>query len=327
MKEQQEESKGRRSVLGSARSFFAKQFEGEDRWELWSQIGVSMLVLQVLCWLLVFLKLGVISIYAHAMGIALLGTLTLPIVLWGLVKSLFNPPPLRKTRTLGFGALVIVGVLGNIPLIAPPLSTEGWVETTPYRLPFDGEWVTLAGGDSKTTNYHATTATFRWGYDFAIERDGKRFEGTGKNLEDYYCFGEPVLAANSGKVVTVVSGEPDTNPGEPTATAVLGNHVVLEVGPNEYLYYVHLKQHSPTVVEGAAVEKGQKLGECGNSGRSVEPHLHVHLQNSLKFPFSESLPLRFSNYEADGKFVERGMPVGTEDMMAGSGQRVKAVTP
>ncbi len=322
MKEQQESGNSSRSVIGSAQSFFKKQFAGEDPWELWALIGISMFFLQILCWILVFLKLGVVSIYAHALGISLLGTVTLPITMWGLVKTLFNPPALRRTRSLGFGALIMVGLLGNVPFIAPPLSTEKWVEKSPIQLPFDGEWVVLAGGDSKETNYHATTATFRWGYDFAVERDGKRFEGTGKNLEDFYCFGEPVLAAAAGKIATVVRDEPDTQPGEPTATAVLGNHVVLEIGPNEYLYYVHLRNESPTVAVGDVVEQGQKIGECGNSGRSVEPHLHIHLQNSLKFPFSESMPLRFSNYEADGKLVERGMPVGVANFEQEGGQRV-----
>ncbi|MBA2665350.1 MAG: M23 family metallopeptidase [Bradymonadaceae bacterium] len=313
------------SAAASTQSFFSRQFEGEDKWELWAKVGLVMLALQLVAWLMVFLKLGVASVYAHALGISLLGTLTLPVVLWGLVKTLFNPPALRRSRTVGFGALIVVGVLGNVPLIAPPLSTQNWVSEHAYRLPFDGEWTTLAGGPSRATNYHATTATFRWGYDFALMREGRRFTGTGARLEEHHCFGQPVLASAPGKVVTAVDFEADNKPGEPTATAVLGNHVVIEVGPGEYLFFSHLRQNAVPVKKGEQVERGQKIGECGNSGRSVEPHVHVHLQNSLKFPFSESLPLRFSSYEADAKPVALGMPEGTADSERVAGQSVKHV--
>ena len=40
----------------------------------------------------------------------------------------------------------------------------------------------------------------------------------------------------------------------------------------------HLRQGSIKVVEGAWVAPGQVVAACGNSGRSPQPHLHLHLQ-------------------------------------------------
>ena len=39
----------------------------------------------------------------------------------------------------------------------------------------------------------------------------------------------------------------------------------------------HLKRSSVCVQKGEKISVGQAVGEVGNSGRSSEPHLHMHL--------------------------------------------------
>ena len=46
-----------------------------------------------------------------------------------------------------------------------------------------------------------------------------------------------------------------------------------------------------------------------NSGRSSEPHLHYHLQNSAQFGAGAGLPAQFLDYTADGERVARGEPI------------------
>jgi murein DD-endopeptidase MepM/ murein hydrolase activator NlpD len=99
--------------------------------------------------------------------------------------------------------------------------------------------------------------------------------------------------------------------------------VVVRVAKDEFLYLAHLKNESVAVKVGDEVSAGDKLGECGNSGRSLLPHLHIHLQNSGDFPVAESLPLEFSNYIADGEPVAEGMPLGSANRADPLGQRVK----
>jgi hypothetical protein len=306
------------------RGFFSRHFDQvEDRWEAWAKIGVGLLIIQLVMWVVVYLRLGVPSVYAHAIGIPLLANVTIPIAFWGLLRTFFRPPTLRRSRTIGFFALVAVGLMGNVPVFSVPLSTEDWESRHTYRLPFDGEWMTLAGGDSRQTNYHATTATFRWGYDFTLTESSRMHTGDGTKLEDYHCFGQPVLAAAGGLVVEAIDYLEDVTPGQTDIATPLGNHVVIRVDQDEYLYTAHLRKSSLTVKDGDTVVAGQKIGECGNSGLSLAPHVHVHLQNSKNFPFAESLPLRFSNFEADKKPVDRGMPVGTPDRDKVAGQYVR----
>jgi hypothetical protein len=297
--------------------------EETEGWELWTKVALLMGAITVIAWVVVLLRLGEVSVYTHGFIISALGALTLPVTLWGLIKTMFNRPVMRRSRTIAFSVLLAIGFFGNVPLFAVPLSTEDFESEHTYRLPFDGEWVVTAGGDSTDTNYHATTPTYRWGYDFTKLVDGERHKGDGDKLSDYYCYGEPVLAPVGGEVVTVDKERKDNVAGEFDAQSVMGNYVIIRVDDKEYLFVAHMKEGSIPVDEGDTVERGQKIGECGNSGRSLQPNVHVHLQNTPEFPMSESLPLRFSNYIADGEPVEKGMPEGSSDSENPFGQVVQ----
>lgn len=60
--------------------------------------------------------------------------------------------------------------------------------------------------------------------------------------------------------------------------AVAGNHIILRGhhhGADVYVALCHLQQGSIAVRPGQAVEAGELIGCCGNSGNSTEPHLHL----------------------------------------------------
>lgn len=296
--------------------------EAGDSWELWTQVAIMMAGIGAVGWVLVLMRLGTVSIYIHSFILSTLGILTLPIMFWGLTKTIFNRPVLRRSRTVGFLVLIGVALFCNVPMFAVPLSTEDFQSTHNYRLPFDGEWVTTAGGDSTATNYHATTATYRFGYDFTRAQNAKRFKGEGNELSDYYCYAAPVLAPVAGKVVQLENNHEDNPPNSFSDESVLGNHVVIKVDDAEYLYIAQLKEKSIPLEVGQQLAAGEKIGECGNSGRALLPHVHIHLQNTSEFPMAESLPFEFSSYIADGKPVEKGAPLGSNDRESSLGQRV-----
>ena len=282
-------------------------------WELWAILALILFGAQVLAYMVAFARLGDISVIAHSIVISLIGVLTMPLMFWGLLRALFRPPVWRLSRTIAFGALLAVGYFGNVSLFAAPVSTADWSSENEYQLPFDGPQVTLAGGEDRKYNYHLTTMAHRWCYDFAPLVDGNRYEGDGAELEDHHCYGMPVRAPVGGEVVRVLRGERDYDPGEYDPNNVLGNFIIIEAGPDEYLFIAHLRQNSVDVGSGDQVQAGEVIAECGNSGRTKTPHVHIHLQNSSDFPLAESLPLRFSNYIADGEPVELGMPQGSPD--------------
>ena len=296
--------------------------EVADQWEWWVRSACVLFGVFVVAWLVVLLRLGTPSIYVQIFGLPVLGGLSLPISLWGVIKTVFNPPVIRKSRAIGFALVLAIGFFGAVPMFPVPLATADWSTEVEFRLPFEREWETLAGGPSLSRNYHATTAAYRWGYDFAPTQEGKRYENDGESLQEFYCYGEPIVAPAAGKVVRFENDLKDFEPRDFSETSVLGNHVVLRVEPGVFLYAAHLKKGSVPLQAGDRVEKGAKIGECGNSGRAVEPHLHIHLQDRLSFPVAQSLPLRFSNYVADGESVEVGMPLGKTGEPGSRGQMV-----
>ncbi len=286
-------------------------FSAEDPWETWSKVALGLTILMAGMWTVVFLRLGITSVKVLA-WIPYLGASTLVILAWGLVRTLFNPPVLRRSRTIAFFGLLAAGFVGTEPLVPAPLATEGYVTPLTYQLPVRGEWTTLAGGPDRDRNYHATFPPARWGYDFTkVDGDGKKFRLDGKKNTDWLCFGEPVFAPVDGKIVRLQNQHVDNHPGEISPQSMVGNHIVIEAGPAEFAMLSHLKKSSITVKLGDLVRRGDVLAACGNSGQSPEPHVHMHVQDRVEFPIAQGLPIPFTSYLANDKLVEVGMPRGS----------------
>lgn len=182
------------------------------------------------------------------------------------------------------------------------------------RLPFEGRWYVFWGGRNIEQNYHAVSADQRFAYDFLIRRDGNSHSGSGEANEDYHCWGEPILAPAPGKVVQAVDRWPDNRPGQMDPEHPPGNFVVIDHGQGEFSFLAHLRKGSVAVSEGEMVDAGDRVGVCGNSGNSSEPHLHYHLQDTADFGAGQGLPAQFQDYRADGEVVERGEPVQGQEI-------------
>ena len=152
--------------------------------------------------------------------------------------------------------------------------------TTKLKLPFNGEWTVVWGGDTKELNYHVESQAQKNAFDIVIkDSKGNSFKTDSKTNEDYYAFGKEINAPCDGQIVLVVDGVKDNKPGEFNPIYIPGNTVILKTTNNEYLFFAHFKQHSIKVAEGQNVKQGEVLGLCGNSGNSSEPHIHFHIQN------------------------------------------------
>jgi murein DD-endopeptidase MepM/ murein hydrolase activator NlpD len=76
--------------------------------------------------------------------------------------------------------------------------------------------------------------------------------------------------------------------------AIAGNHVVIALSPEgPYVAVVHLRQGSVQVRVGDQVEPGTQVAECGNSGNSTEPHVHVQVTDSIDWATARGVPLAF----------------------------------
>ena len=76
--------------------------------------------------------------------------------------------------------------------------------------------------------------------------------------------------------------------------AVAGNHVVLGLGPTgPYVLLAHLRRGTVRVAPGDELDLGAPVGECGNSGNSTEPHVHLQVTDSVAWETAVGLPIAF----------------------------------
>lgn len=258
-------------------------------------------------WLL-FLRGGFGAVFAWGFLIAagqVFGPLTLlVVVVHAIRKRRFSLPMVAALALALFSLWPALWGFGILP-ITFPASLDQVSPAVTVRLPSDHALRVGWGGDTLRTNRHAATPDQRWAYDFVIE---PAMHGSSR-LEDYGCYGTPVLAPVAARVHHAVDGEPDEVPGVGTNTeAPFGNHVVLKLETETYLILAHLQRDSVLVRPGDEVSEGQPIGLCGNSGNTSEPHIHIHhqRQDPTEFPvnFAEGLPLYFRDH--DGAAMPEG---------------------
>src|SRR5829696_4138837 len=196
-------------------------------------------------------------------------------------------PYLPLVITLGVGALVMaafalvpgrrVQVATNVLVAIGTIFLA--IQLVRIYTPPAGEWAMLSGGRSTLISHHYSTPVVRDALDFMqLDEEGRGYQGDPKRAESWYGFGEPVLAPAEGTVVSVSDVHPDEPIGDLGQTPPYGNHIVLEISRGRYAVLGHLKQGSVRVSEGERVRGGQQIAAVGDTGRSLWPHLHIHVQ-------------------------------------------------
>lgn len=276
-------------------------------WRILRLLPLTLMFLTLVILLILFLRGGLVRItawYLLQLIPPVLGLIFLiTIIIYAIVKR-------KASRLLIVTSLT--ALLSLLPVIlmfrpvAYPASLKSTRPSATVRLPADVPLKVAWGGDKLETNYHAIAPDQRWAYDLFVEP----YLTESSNLEDYGCFGVPVVAPGSGLVTMAHDGEPDETPGVASNNFEVptGNHIVIQLETETYLVIAHLKKGSIVVKTGQTVEEGQAIGECGNSGNTSEPHIHIHhqRQDPVVFPinFAEGLPLYFRDHDG------APMPVG-----------------
>lgn len=117
-----------------------------------------------------------------------------------------------------------------------------------------------------------------YAWDFVVtDERGTRYLGDGSTNQDYRVWGQRVVLPTAGYVVEVVRDAPDNPVGESPPLGAPNNLVGVHLGGSYYLYLLHFQQGSipDSVAVDAYLEAGTFLGLVGNSGVTLEPHLHV----------------------------------------------------
>ncbi|MFB3147855.1 MAG: M23 family metallopeptidase [Thermodesulfobacteriota bacterium] len=209
------------------------------------------------------------------------------------------------------GGLTKVGSPDAV-VLGPPLEGSGWVvvngccdSTTHIRSiqPINGKL------------YLAQRFAIDW---MKINEDNRIFVGDPKDVNSYFGYGKNVLAVADATVNAVVDKFKNQIPGvlptEITLEEIDGNHVVLDLGNGQYVFYAHVQPNSIIVKEGDTVKRGQVMGKLGNTGNTSAPHLHLHVMASPYTLGSNGLPYVFDQFDLLGRTTDESfLDEGLED--------------
>ena len=189
---------------------------------------------------------------------------------------------------------VMVPVLHQNPLVLSP----------PFK---GGVW--LAGNGPSNTSVHRRSVIAINGRAFISQRfaidwvmvgkNGNTFHDSRDRNENFWAFGQPVLAVADGEVTEVVDDLPDNIPGKlPLVTVqnITGNHIIVRIAPDTYVMFAHLKQGSINVRLHQKVKRGSQIAEVGNSGNTTGSHLHFQVTDGSSPLASEGIPFVFDRF-------------------------------
>jgi len=178
------------------------------------------------------------------------------------------------------------------------------------RLPFEGYW-RVSQGHTCSNDHRVGGFGSDYAWDFAAVGPGGRSSASDEagNNADSYSFGKPVLAPADGRVVRVIGDVADNEglksyprksllDGLQRPEWIFGNFIVLDIGDGAFALLAHLKQGSILVEPGRHVRAGDPLAECGNSGNSFDPHVHLQIMDrpDPTDPDVRGLPAVFVDY-------------------------------
>lgn len=215
--------------------------------------------------------------------------------------------PLRSrrwfARTVGRG---VVAIILGILLLEIQLARRIPEGSADLEFPLaSGRYAVVQGGASLLLNNHVAVPAQAHAVDFvALNGTGRRAQGVRpERHEAYEIFDREVFSPCDGWVSGMSDGAPDTAVGgQLPVEGAAGNYVLLSClveGRGITVLLAHLRAASLVVEVGANVERGALLGRVGNSGRSSEPHLHIHAVHGLErgldmvLEHGEAFPLTF----------------------------------
>jgi murein DD-endopeptidase len=222
-----------------------------------------------------------------------------------------SPVAPRLRHRLTFGVLDSAG--RRDPVASPSVIDEVYTPVdqasvsilgAPFR---GGDWLAGNGPSNESDHRRALVALngkARIAQRFAIDwvkigPNGNTWHDDRNRVENYWGFGEPVLAVADGDVVEAVDSIADNPRGHlPTATIanIAGNHVIVRIGPSRFVMFAHLKHGSVRVRVGQQVKRGALVGQLGNSGQSTGPHMHLQVMDAPSPLAAEGMPFVLDSF-------------------------------
>lgn len=230
-----------------------------------------------------------------------------------LIPIQFSPDGLLRLKLLIWGSVFVLCILAWLPergigkslnitlsifsiflisqlfSIYQPLSPGITLQS-----PFQDSWYVVQGGNSPLINHHYFVGSQKYALDLIVSEDGTLPLEQVRDLAEYQSFDRDLFSPVDGKIVEMRNDLPDLPIGEFDRQNLAGNHIVIQTEDNLYILLAHLKQESIVVAEGDTVKAGEKIGKCGNSGNTSQPHLHLQAMTQPDFLSPESQPVPIS---------------------------------
>ena len=182
--------------------------------------------------------------------------------------------------------------------------------------PFTGRWLVQNSPANRVPSHGTALFATSYAIDFVPVNDAGRSAPItlgsllrSERPERFPGFGRSVLAPVQGVVIAAHDVEPDhpAHRGFPSIgyaltqqrraqagwVALAGNHVFIESG-GIVVALCHLVHGSVRVQPGQHVQVGDVLGQCGNSGNSTEPHVHVQAIDTADIARANAVRLTFN---------------------------------
>ncbi|MGY5764222.1 M23 family metallopeptidase [Brachybacterium sp. DNPG3] len=189
------------------------------------------------------------------------------------------------------------------------------VSSIDLEYPFTGRWLVQNSPADRVPSHGTALLATSCAIDFVPTDDAGRTAPITfstfmrpEPAERFPGFGRVLLSPVEGIVVAAHDTEPDhpAHRGLPSLgyaltqrrrlragwTALAGNHVLIE-SRGIVVALCHLRRGSLHVRTGQHVQRGGVLAQCGNSGNSTEPHVHIQAMTALAVEHAAAVPLTF----------------------------------
>ena len=189
-------------------------------------------------------------------------------------------------------------------------------------LPFAGRWLARNSPARRVPSHGTDMLGERYAIDFigvdhrrrtADRRDWRTFLAS-EPAERFLAYGRPILAPADGTVVGMHDRESDHVGRRSQLTlvpyalgqagrlrqgvgAIAGNYLIIALrDKGVFVALVHLQAGSIRVALGEEVTTGQPIADCGNSGNSTQPHVHVQVMDSPDLSVARGVPMAFRRF-------------------------------
>ncbi|MGB7962973.1 MAG: M23 family metallopeptidase [Propionicimonas sp.] len=185
--------------------------------------------------------------------------------------------------------------------------------------PFKGRWLTQNSPANRVPSHGTTLLGTSFAIDFVpVNEVGRTAPITVGSLlrpepaVRFPGFGRPILAPVDGVVVGVHATAPDHRAFRGLSSVgyaitqrrraaagwleLAGNHVMIETRGGSVVVVCHLQLGSVAVRPGQTVQVGRRLGNCGNSGNSTEPHVHLQAMDRVDVLHACAVPITFGGH-------------------------------